>query len=717
MHKNELRISVNGQYDPTKGKEYNNDKVAIGWSLTNYTWTEDSVRKLTIHRGISCNEYPSGHRGKDDWVATHAIMLDFDGGTPSQHDLLEQQKTWNHDSYLYSSQNHQKAKKGIICDRLRVLIPLSEPITNERDRKAVDAYFCEKYPTIDKTFLDRHMYFAHGTTTVSSFQHSQGPFDWTQIPNLDDYRDKVVVSTWKKKEDQLVRLNNEVLDHEKRSLRIEQVVPGSPIFCPFCGQSDERGGDSHNAVIKINENNLPFLFCSSCKSRGNGHDGVYNFDDIDGIVYRLNLDDKLIFIDTLKSKYMGGCEEPGLTGFVCRELSGKEHVQQFCRAHKVPFPEVFPRARYELVFESDKRADFSQGFVNIYDAPEVLRNPVPKDWVQKRPEYIHRLIDHVFAHDSDIIDRFYNNLAWFVKTRQKMITSFLMQGVEGTGKGFLFTNVFQNIFGERFASQADQDAFGGQFNSFLTNNVLVLINEVSGNFTSSAGKNLSTIEKMKIAITDESIQIEGKNKDRYNGKNVCSFLFATNRRDGITLSDNDRRFNVAPRQEVRVDATKWWPEYEELVELVNAELQDFVWYLKTYPADSALIGKVIENAPKKVLQVMSKQNAELFFDAVKAGDIKWIMENLVQEKYGDFSAVNFAEIQTLARGLKSKDRVSVDTLRALYNNITGKELEPIKFGRIAAGFLEGESKPMKIDGKSSRGYMIDWDDFSLIDDE
>lgn len=613
MHKYKTRISVCDVYDPKLRKEDNNSRVSNGWSLTEFEWTEPSVRELTTLRGVSCNEYPSGHRGKDDWVATHALMLDFDEGTPSQHELLAQQETWDHDSYVYSSQNHQKAKNSAICDRLRVLIPLSQPIMLEQDRKAVEAYFCDRYPTLDRTFMGRHAYFAHGTTAVSSFRNSQGPLDWTQIPNITEYRDKVVISNWKVKEDQVVHLGDTVLDHKKQVLHIEEVIPGAQIFCPFCGQSDERGGDSHNAVIKINENNLPFLFCSSCKSRGNGHDGVYNFDDIDGFVYRVNLDDKLIFIDTLKSKYMGGCEEPGRDGFVCRELSGKEHVQQFCRAHKVPFPDVFPRARFELVFESDKRADFSQGFVNIYDAPILLRKVVPPGWVINRPNYIHLLIDHVMAHDADIIDRFYNNLAWFVQTRQKMITSFLMQGVEGTGKGFLFTKILQKIFGESFASQADQDAFGGQFNSFLTNNVLVLINEVSGNFTSSAGKNLSTIEKMKMAITDESIQIEGKNKDRYNGKNVCSFLFATNRRDGITLSDNDRRFNVAPRQEVRVDATAWWPGFDKLVELVGTELQDFVWYLKTYPADATLIGKVIENA-------------ELFFDAVKAGDVKWILE-------------------------------------------------------------------------------------------
>ncbi len=723
MENYKARISVCSKYDPTKGKDLNNDKVAHGWSLTDYTWAEDSVRKITTQHGISCNEYSTDHRKNENWVGAHAIMLDFDNGIMTKERLLAEQAKWKFDSYVYSSQNHQKPKEkdGKIepaWDRLRVLIPLDKTIIATSDLKAVEQIFEKMFPEIDKSFMGEARYFAHGTTEVSSYRNSQGPLNWRELPGLDEARKAVSTKpAWKKKKERVIRLNDVVLNADGQENLISDIIPDEPIYCPFCGKSEERTGDGHNAVIKLNGDDLPFLFCSSCQSRGLGNKGVYNFDEIDGFVYRLNLDDKLVFIDTLKSKYMGGCEEPGQDGFVCRELGGTEHVQQFCKAHKIPYPSVFPRARYELKFQSDRQADFTEGFVNIYDAPDVLRKPMPNGWVPKRPKYIHRLIDHVMAHDPDIIDRFYNNIAWFVQTRQKMITSFLMQGVEGTGKGFLFTNVFQKILGDRFASQADQDAFGSQFNSFLTNNVLVLVNEVSGNFSGSTGKNLSTIEKMKIAITDESIQIEGKNKDRYNGKNVCSFLFATNRRDGITLSDNDRRFNVAPRQEVRVDATAWWPGYDELLELVSAELQEFVWYLKSYKVDPTLVGKVIENAPKRVLQVMSKQNAELFFDAVKAGDIKWLLENLVKDKYSEFIEANYSVIRDLALGLKNTDRVSSETLRTLYNNINGKDLEPISFGRLAAGFLGGESKPMKIAGKSSRGYMIDWDDFSLIDDD
>lgn len=713
MENYKVRISVTEHYDATKGKEYNHKKVAKGWTLQEYTWTEDSVKKLTTQHGISCNEYINDYKITENWKATHDIMLDFDDGLPSASQLLADQKNWSYDSYIYSSQNHQKPKEkhdGTIipkCDRTRVLIPLNEAITDVSDLKAVESYFKHMYPTIDQSFLGRARYFAHGTTEISSFKNSRGPLKWRELPGLDKFREAVTSSSWKRKKEILIRLSDQVLDAEKRKVKIKDVLPDKPIYCPFCGLSDERAGDGHNAVIKINNDGLPFLFCSSCQSRGKGNKGVYNFHEVDGYIYRLALDDKLVFIDTLKSKYMGGCFENGLDDYVVREQAGADFVKQFCLNHEIPYPKIFPRARFELIFNSNERAEFDKGYVNKYSVTDLLINPIPKGSVAKKPKYIGLLIDHVMAHDKAIINRFDNDFAWFVQYRKKLITSHLWQGVEGTAKGFLFDNVFRPIFGKAYCVQTDQDAFGTQFNSFLTDNVLVLVNEVSGNFTASEGKNLSTIEKMKIAITDEHIQIEGKNKDRFNGKNVCSFLFATNRRDAITLSENDRRFNVAPRQEIKLHDTSWWPGYQQLKVLVEKELQEYVWYLKQYKVDESLIGKVIDNEPKRVLQIMSQTNMEMFFNAVSKGDLSWLEEHVVIEHFGYDADKKNDYIKGILFKLKGSDRVSVDDLCALYNNVNGKKLITNSFGRMAAGHL-GASDSMKFNGKTLKGFKIDW---------
>jgi hypothetical protein len=712
MENYKCQISVNGHYDPTKGKDYNNSRVATGWALQDYTWTEDSVRNITTQHGISCNEYIKNHRQTQDWIGSHAIMLDFDDGSVNSSQLITDQQKWSHDSYVYSSQNHQKPKEkdGVIvpsCERLRVLIPLDHPITDMEDLKAVEGYFKSRYPSIDQTFMGQARYFAHGTTEVSNFRNSQGPLKWRELPDLGKFRGLNPVKSWQQKTEQLIKLSDVVLDADRNSRKIRDIQPDSPIYCPFCGMSEQRSGDGHNAVIKINDDDLPFLFCSSCQSRDLGNKGVYNFEEVDGYIYRLNLDDKLVFIDTLKANFMGGCLENGLQEYVVRDLGGTQRASQFCKYHGVPYPSIYPRARYELVFNSDERAEFDKGYVNKYSVTDLLRAPIPVGHVAKLPKYIGKLIDHIMTDDPEIIDRFYNDISWFVQNRKKLITSYLWQGVEGTGKGLFFTKVLQVIFGMQYCAQADQDAFGTQFNSFLTDNVLVLINEVSGNFSGTEAKGIATIEKMKIAITDEHIQIEGKNKDRFNGKNVCSFLFATNRRDAITLSDNDRRFNVAPRQEVKLHNTSWWPGYEQLLALVESELQEFVWYLKQYSVDESLIGKVIDNEPKRVLQIMSQTNADMFFEAVSRGDLAWLENNIVKEVSGYDHELRNQHYENILNRLKGASKIAVNDLCELYNNVNGKNLTPNAFGRLAAGHL-GVSKSVKIDGKTYQGFKINW---------
>ena len=713
MEKN-YKISVCSNYDCTKSKESNNDKVAHGWALKEFEWTEDSVRSLLTQNGISCNEYISDHKTSEAWQASHHLMLDFDDGSMTKKQLLSLQKTWRYDSYVFSSQNHNKPKihNNEIkepCDRLRVLIPLAEPIYTEEDRLAVEKALLDRFPGLDKSFMKRARYFAHGTTEVSSFKNSKGALDWRLIEGFDEIRKSIKIVGKIKTKDNLIHLRDMVKDKDGSPKFVMDLRPDEPIFCLFCGDSPIRTNDGHNAVIKMNSKGLPILFCSSCEARGEGigGKGVYEFDKVDGFIYAARLEDKMVFIDTIKSKKMGGCIEPGLDEFVIRELAGQEYVVQFCKHANIPVPDTFPRGRYELVFDSDKIFDFENGYVNKYISPEILLEPIPTGHIAKLPTYIGLLIEHIMGDDRDIIDRFYNDLAYFTQERKKLITSFLMQGVEGTGKGVFFTNVLQKMFGMRYCTQTDQDAFGTKFNSFLTDNVLVLVNEVSGNFSSSDSKNLSTIEKMKIAITDEYIQIEGKSKDRINGRNTCTFLFASNRRHPITLSDSDRRFNVAPRQEMKLDATLWWPGYQQLKKLIENELQEFVWYLKQYKVNESLIGKVIDNEPKQVLQIMSQTNADQFFEAVNNGDLAWLQRNVVKVTGYDSDIIN-AQIDNILFNLLDTNYISSSDLRELYNNINNKNLTKNMFGRYAAGYSL-KPKPIKTKtGDVIWGVKIDW---------
>ena len=121
-----------------------------------------------------------------------AIMLDLDGGDFTKEWLISEQIGWDFNSYIYSSQNHQKEKvkksgKTLpACDRLRALIPLDTPIDSIFDLEAVTEYFINKYQGegFDKTSFESNRYFAHGNTIVSNFVDDKGFLDWKNLPGL-----------------------------------------------------------------------------------------------------------------------------------------------------------------------------------------------------------------------------------------------------------------------------------------------------------------------------------------------------------------------------------------------------------------------------------------------------------------------------------------------------------------------------------------------------
>jgi len=674
-----MKISICNNYEADKLKDFNNDKVSHGWAIKEINWKLPEIVKLTTESGISGNEFSDGHRCNSNWIATNSIMLDFDDGGMTQKTLLEKQKHWDFNSYIFSSQNHQKEKNSKkACDRLRVFIPLEESITTELDLEVVKEIILKKFPLADKCCMDKARWFAHGTTEVSSFVGDKKFLNWRELlnsrPAPKPKKGDIGIYTF--------RLETELKDINKHLIKVKDVTEKTIIYCPICGDAQYRNNDGHNAFIDINEKGLYFIFCSSCKTRGFGvnKSGVYNLYSEHAYWLETKRLQTAVFIDNNTSQHYSLVTKD-IDDIKLISFKNQYYAAQYCKSKNLSVPDFYPQVEMTHKFDSDEIINLEKHFVNKYIAPRVLKSKVPEGFEGELPEYIGKLINHVFGDDQQIIDHFMNDLAYLVQTRKKLITSYLMQGTEGTGKGIFFKLVLRKIFGERYCSETDMDAFDSRFNDFLTDNFLVLVSEVSANFTSER-RGFSIVEKIKMAITDQFIQIEGKGRSRLNGENNCSFLFATNRRHGIVLSNDDRRFNVAPRQELKIQNTEWWPGYQELVVLIESELQNFVWFLKKQVVNFKLIGVVINNSSKELLQAMSTTDCEDFFEALNKGNGDWFQENLVK-KYGYNEEEKFDGIQAILRGLKDEDRVSSTDMCALYNYINNKYLTPKCFSKLA----------------------------------
>ena len=376
--------------------------------------------------------------------------------------------------------------------------------------------------------------------------------------------------------------------------------------------------------------------------------------------------------------------------------------------HGVDKPPFFPHFTYELHFDVKERFNFETQFVNRYVPSHLLEAERPAKKVNKIPKYISKILSHVFAGDKEVMQHYINDLADLIQTRKKRRTAFLLQGTEGTGKGLWFNRVLKPIIGREYCNEMDQGPFINSFNSSLENNVLTLVNECRANFTGSRGSDANVVEKIKIAISDSDIEIERKGKDRYNGRNNSSFMFATNRLKAVVLPSDDRRFTIAPRQEQKIEKTSWWPGGSEVEKCIAKEVQEFAWFLMDYKVDKKKIGSVIQNKAKEIIQALSKTNAEEFFDAVKVGDVAWFEENLV-ERPGYRGEEEYLEVRNLFKSIVGEKNISKQTLCKLYNYVVhpGKPVTMNTFGKSAVAHLP-EFKVVRIAGNVTRGIPVNW---------
>lgn len=715
-----LRISVCENYDYTRDKDYNNNRVASGWKLIEVPWQHDDIRTLVTTNGVSCAEFLDGKKLSASWFGFYSIMLDFDNGIMTSTRLLQMQKAFNFDSYLYVSQNHMKqtydrsGQPKPVVEKLRLLIPLAHPITNEDDRKVVKQIFLQNFgKSLDASFMDRNRYFAHGRVDagIDSFVGDKGFLSYSDIPGYGSDQEVIIKSETKAKrhytaaEIDLIsfRLDENARDENGNPIKMRSVKPGDRIFCPKCGDAPYRTNATHNATMFISKNAMPHIYCSSCASRekGRGNSGVYQLHPDDWYEYMILDKREYVFEDkrtcnTYGLEYNIGTKEP-----VFRNLPTKDNVINFCRDNKIPVPLALPRMEFLLKFDSDEIIDFERKFVNKYIPTELIMLTPISETQHVMPYMIGKTLMHIVGNDETMYNQFIKWLAYFIQRREKMITTFLFQGTEGTGKGITFNHILAPIIGPRYCSDADQDRFANQFNGFLTDYLLVLVNEVHMDDTE---RNRASMEKIKQAITESSGMVERKGIEASKEDRICTFLFATNRYHGIILSKGDRRFNVCPRQEMKITNTDWYPGHEEWIKIVTAELPEFVRYLKTIKVSSADVSTTINNEAKRKLQEMSTTISEDFFVALKNGDIDYLRENLVLDP---LRSETYNITRAILDSIHERGNATSEELCKLYNYIYLKQLSVAAFGKLMGMYIEGK-QTIRIDGVPRKGFRINW---------
>lgn len=312
------------------------------------------------------------------------------------------------------------------------------------------------------------------------------------------------------------------------------------------------------------------------------------------------------------------------------------YMPEFIPTTRIEFdPTAEPGVRTEI------KAGFKEELINSYKVPYSIRMKDDVDFVMDYDNCVELLAEHCPAHstllthvcgdDVQMLRHFINWLATGAQRRIKNKTTFLFQGVQGTGKGIMFEHVIMPLFGSEYCKSLSIQNLEEKHSGYLDNLLFLLIDEFRHG-DSQATKFLEN--KIKMFVTETMMPVRRMNMDSENIKTFFQMVFFSNNHDAIRIPEGDRRINVCPRQERKLQAifrdaksqTEQHERISTLLEDLQLEQPKFLGAMMSMKYYAARAEMVIENEAKKRMQHAARTKAEDFQAAITKGDIAYFLE-------------------------------------------------------------------------------------------
>lgn len=113
----------------------------------------------------------------------------------------------------------------------------------------------------------------------------------------------------------------------------------------------------------------------------------------------------------------------------------------------------------------------------------------------------------------------------------------LLQGTPGNGKTFLMS-CLEYCVSPRYTHKPNSQDLANKFNGWAEGNLLILVEEVY------VKDRRDLLDALKPFITNTRIEIQRKRQDQVTGDNRANYVLATNHKDAIPKTDDDRRYAV-----------------------------------------------------------------------------------------------------------------------------------------------------------------------------
>lgn len=407
------------------------------------------------------------------------------------------------------------------------------------------------------------------------------------------------------------------------------------------------------------------------------------------------------------------------------EACKREAIRDLYAQYKMSAPENLPVFDYSFRPRDDRQFDRDGKFINKYRMSKVMANlvEIPEEHKGASIGYfqnardvfptIYKLLYSVCGCTEDgegtqELEYFINWLAYIMQERKKALTAWVFHGTQGTGKGLLFDQVIIPIIGDDYAMMKRTQDLDDFFNGYIERTLLIAVDEFR---TDGKGVKTDLTNKLKNMITEEKGTVRAMRTDQYSVELATNFVFFSNDKDAVRIPGDDRRFNVAPRQETPI--LERFPKIiDELNKNVVDERAKFCSYLMQFNYDEKFVKSPLVNKAKEEMREASATSIDMFAEALHEGNLDYFLS--VMDEHPRISGEDYvsaaqlmirAQIRNYEPGTES--RLWMTEIRPLYNVLIGRCDNVVKLGKILRHHNLESEKLRK--GKQTRnGYKVCW---------
>lgn len=304
----------------------------------------------------------------------------------------------------------------------------------------------------------------------------------------------------------------------------------------------------------------------------------------------------------------------------------RKRLEDFCSEYNLPDPLVVPTWRVGFDPTNETIVDHENRFINQFQ-PTPYWVETHKADLEPDPQAldpIRRTLLHALGGCQESYGYFLNWLAYIWQTGRKPKTAWIFHGRTGTGKG-LFFRVLEALFGPQ-TKHFTVDNLSDRFTGPLATAQLVLVDETDSDQFDAH----KLAPRIRSWITEDTLPIRGMRKESKDMPSFFGMILAANLRNAASLTADDRRYNIPPRQEVSLADAIAPVTTGEWVEQVLDEqaLLHFAAFLQSYEVNPQTVAIPMESDARKAMQDASISSPDQVVNALNDGNLLYFVQNI-----------------------------------------------------------------------------------------